>query len=75
MDDVRNGVHATAIKTHCPKGHPYSGDNLYVQKTDGARRCKTCMRERQQKWESQNRDKVRQYKANRRARVRAEKAV
>lgn len=69
MDDVRNGVHPTASKTHCPQGHPYSGDNLYVQKTDGARRCKICMRERQRKWEAQNPDKIRQYKANRRARA------
>jgi len=30
-----------AKKTHCPKGHPYSGDNLYVEKT-GQRRCRTC---------------------------------
>ena len=29
-------------KTHCPKGHPYSGDNLYVYR--GRRNCKTCQR-------------------------------
>jgi hypothetical protein len=27
--------------THCPKGHPYSGDNLYV-KPGGARACREC---------------------------------
>jgi hypothetical protein len=27
--------------THCPKGHPYVGDNLYTA-PDGARGCKTC---------------------------------
>ena len=27
-------------KTHCPKGHPYSGDNLYSHK--GKRHCKAC---------------------------------
>ena len=27
--------------THCPQGHPYSGDNLYVQ--GGRRRCRTCL--------------------------------
>jgi HNH endonuclease len=30
--------------THCPKGHPYSGDNLRVFR--GARRCVQCMRDR-----------------------------
>lgn len=30
--------------THCPKGHPYAGDNLKITKT-GRRRCITCNRE------------------------------
>lgn len=29
-----------ALKTHCPKGHPYSGDNLYPRV--GARACRAC---------------------------------
>ena len=28
-------------RTHCPKGHPYSGDNLYVD-PKGHRRCRAC---------------------------------
>ena len=32
-------------KTHCPNGHPYSGDNLYVGAT-GRRNCRACARER-----------------------------
>ena len=32
-------------KTHCPHGHPYSGENLLVA-PDGARKCKECNRER-----------------------------
>jgi hypothetical protein len=28
-------------KTHCPSGHPYAGENLYVS-SDGKRSCKTC---------------------------------
>jgi hypothetical protein len=28
-------------KTHCPAGHPYSGDNLYVAPS-GDRMCRTC---------------------------------
>jgi hypothetical protein len=35
------------IKTHCPKGHPLSGDNLYV--TDGGRGCRLCRQLRNQK--------------------------
>lgn len=33
-------------KTHCPSGHPYSGDNLYLN-SKGYRWCKTCRREQQ----------------------------
>lgn len=36
---------AQRAKTHCPQGHPYSGDNLYVVPENGARRCRTCIRE------------------------------
>ena len=32
--------------THCPKGHPYSGENLFVRKDDGARECRACMARR-----------------------------
>lgn len=35
-----------AKKTHCPKGHPYMGDNLYTHPTKGQRICRTCGRER-----------------------------
>lgn len=33
--------------THCPKGHPYSGPNLYVR-PDGYRDCKTCAQQRRE---------------------------
>jgi hypothetical protein len=33
-------------KTHCPKGHPYSGDNLYIyQGKEFGRQCQICRRE------------------------------
>lgn len=35
------GARRRAI-THCPQGHPYSGDNLYIN-PKGARMCKICM--------------------------------
>lgn len=30
-----------ASKTHCPAGHPYSGDNLILE-NDGRRKCRSC---------------------------------
>lgn len=33
-----------ARKTHCPQGHPYAGDNLYVHPTKNMRRCRECGR-------------------------------
>lgn len=54
-DAIRNGRHGmphlgavNLAKTHCPKGHPLSGDNLYTRvKPDGRteRICLTCRRE------------------------------
>jgi hypothetical protein len=31
-------------KTHCPQGHPYDEENTYWR-PDGARNCRTCVRE------------------------------
>lgn len=36
-------VAENAAKTHCKRGHPLSGDNLFVRR-DGRRRCRTCER-------------------------------
>jgi hypothetical protein len=38
-------VAAQRAKTHCPAGHAYSGDNLYVD-VKGRRYCRQCHRER-----------------------------
>ena len=32
------------VKTHCPRGHPYSGKNLYVVPATGGRECRICHR-------------------------------
>jgi hypothetical protein len=41
-DIVAHGYHPQARKTHCPKGHEYTPDNVYRY---GARRhCKACHR-------------------------------
>ena len=41
----RSGVFEAA-KTHCPAGHPYAGENLYIRPSGKfARECLTCRRE------------------------------
>lgn len=40
-------VHAR--KTHCPAGHPYAGDNLYIHPTKRMRYCRTCGRAQAQR--------------------------
>ena len=37
-------VRPNAWKTHCPQGHPYSGENLYIQPSNGGRICRACLR-------------------------------
>lgn len=36
--------HKTSPKTSCPQGHPYKGDNLYIDPR-GRRVCRACKRE------------------------------
>lgn len=43
---VNQNVH----KTHCIKGHPLSGDNLYIDPGRGNRVCRTCARKRAREW-------------------------
>lgn len=46
LENVRRGNaggHAQRARTHCPKGHPYSGDNLHIR-PDGGRACNECSR-------------------------------
>ncbi len=40
---------ANAAKTHCPQGHPLSGDNLYVPPA-GGRYCRTCRAAADRRW-------------------------
>lgn len=49
-DNVRDKVakgreYHPPIKTHCAKGHPRSGDNLYIEPASGHRRCLICKKE------------------------------
>ena len=44
-ENINRGLTGTVHtrKTHCPKGHPYSGDNLYIT-PNGDNQCRTCLR-------------------------------
>lgn len=53
--------------THCPKGHPYAGDNLYIYPNGKARSCRACKR---QAW--RDRDERKAKKAAEVARIKAE---
>ncbi len=47
--NVLRGIGPTARnarKTHCPQGHPYSGDNVYIDPY-GGRACRECHNTRQ----------------------------
>lgn len=45
-ENARRGRSAHAEKTHCTRGHLYSGENLYKHPS-GSRGCRTCMRARE----------------------------
>ena len=41
-DKIKKGRDINSSKTHCPQGHEYSGDNLYLNPNRKNRICKTC---------------------------------
>lgn len=51
-ENIRRGdgwAGLNARKTHCKRGHPLSGENLY--ETPKGRHCKSCQRVRLQQWQ------------------------
>jgi hypothetical protein len=38
-----NPAAINARKSHCKRGHPLSGENLYVQPSSGKRQCRACL--------------------------------
>ncbi len=49
-DMVSKGRHKNQLKTHCPNGHPLSGDNLWTSPSrPNWRYCKTCRQNRKRK--------------------------
>lgn len=60
-------------KTHCPKGHPLSGDNLErYQAQSGGRKCRQCVTERTRAYLAANREAV---NARKRAAYHAKKSA
>lgn len=52
------GIPAKNIqKTHCPKGHPYKGDNLLIR-AEKWRGCRTCEKRRKRKFNPASRKRV-----------------
>lgn len=49
---------ANLCKTHCPKGHAYEGDNLYLY-PDGRRECRTCSQEYKRRYEDRRKERGR----------------
>lgn len=39
-ENARNN--GNSRKTHCPKGHEYTSENVYIQPSNGSRRCRAC---------------------------------
>lgn len=78
-DKMEKGRHHGLLKTHCPKGHPYSGENLWVSKRKG-RTCLICAAERSKKSRAANpipkellSQKNREYHEKNRERINARK--
>jgi len=71
-ENVRRGEGGKhhADKVACPQGHPYSGDNLYID-TKGGRECRTCKRASHRKYRAAHREEhkryMREYNAARKA--------
>ena len=73
-ENVLRGTAPSAVnakKTHCPRGHAYEGDNLYVT-PGGQRQCRECNRERDREGQ---REGNREAQRRRRARQRADHAA
>lgn len=37
-------AHNRRVRTHCPQGHSYSGENLYIRPDGTGRGCRACIR-------------------------------
>ncbi len=54
MENLQRSPLYMSNRTHCSKGHEYSGDNLF-RRSNGWRGCKACIREASIKYEREHR--------------------
>lgn len=47
----------SAKKTHCSKGHPFEGQNLYLRPDRVGRQCLTCKHENWDRWYAKKKEK------------------
>jgi hypothetical protein len=57
---------ANAVKTHCPRGHAYSGENL-ILRSNGRRACRECAQEHSRRYREQHAAERRERARRRRA--------
>lgn len=72
LDQVRNGKHHMASRTHCPSGHAYTPENTY-RKPNGARCCIACRTNYRDENREARRAYGREYMRRKRALAREEK--
>ena len=53
LDCSKKGRNYYLSKSHCPRNHPYSGDNLYIT-PKGHRQCRDCKKISKQKWQERH---------------------
>ncbi len=62
LENVRRGDAGKnmSIKTHCPQGHPYSGDNLRIsiRQHGKSRICRTCQRDSTARFKERRRNET-----------------
>lgn len=73
-DETSKGTNFWAKKTHCPLGHAYTPENVFLHESKPgvmSRNCKTCMRGRMRTpaYRAKAAERQRRYRAERRARV------
>lgn len=73
-DMMKKGRHHSSKITHCPYGHPYEGDNLWISRLNG-RTCLICAKARSKKSRQTNPEVAERSRASNREyhRVHAEK--
>lgn len=52
QENIRRSPIHNRVKTHCPRGHEYAGENLVIRKSDGGRLCRTCDRTKKARYET-----------------------